>query len=401
MSSESFPPVVVSTPIPSMIPPARQAAMGRFLEALGFQQLWLPDHLLFADGSPAYDPWTTMGALAVKTKRADFGPAVTDPHRTHPAVVAQRLATLDQLSGGRVVLGLGSGEAQNLEPFGFSWTERKVGKIKEFITVVRGLLDSREPFTFRGDFFQLDRARLSVRPFRDRRIPIYMAALGPMMQKVAGRLADGWIPTLIPSEAFAEYFQPMAEAAQAAGRDPQSLARVATVALAIDTDGHATKAEIIEFLRPLSGLLVWAPVMQRLGLSFDPPPEAQCTYLEVNPCDPESLERYYEMERWMPVELMDKAFTFGDSENAYRECCNFLEAGATHLQIAFCSPDPLGNFIRFAHDVLPRLTGRPPTMLARVLGTALNTPIKRGWLRRKFPAPRTPLPGRGEVYREV
>ena len=390
----STPRLCVGVAIPSMLPPDRQAGIGRLLEALGYQQLWFPDHLLFPDLSPAWDAWTSMAVLASRTSRAQFGPAVTDPYRTHPAVLAQRVASLDQLSRGRFVLGLGSGEAMNLEAFGFSWKERKVGRLKEFLTVLRGLLDSKEPFTFAGDFYQTDRARLSVRPYKDRHVPIYMAALGPMMQGLAGRQADGWIPTVIPPEAYADYFRPMAESARKAGRDPRNLDRVATVALAIDTDGSVTKPQLLEFLRPLSGLLVWAPVMERLGLPFDPPPEARSSYVDVNPCDPDSQEAYWEMERWMPTEIMDRALNFGGPEDAYQACLRYAQQGATHLYVAFASPDPMGNFITFAHQVLPRLTGRPPTPLARALGTMLAPAIRRGWVRRKFSAPKTPLPGR-------
>lgn len=390
----SCPNLTIGVAIPSMLPPARQARVGRFLEALGYQQLWFPDHTLFPDLSPAWDAWTSMAALASKTRTAQLGPAVTDPYRTHPAVLAQRICTLDHLSKGRFVLGLGSGEAMNLEAFGIPWRERKVGRMKEFITVLRGLLDSKEPFSFDGDFFQLERARLSVRPYKNRRIPIYMAALGPMMQGLAGRLADGWLPTLIPAEAYAEYFHPLATSARKHGRDPDALARVATVALAIDTDGSVTMPDLVEFLRPLSGLLVWAPVMERLGLTFDPPPEARSSYMEVNPCDPDSQEAYWEMERWMPAEIMEKALHFGDAEDAYQTCLRYAQAGATHLYVALASPDPMGNFIVFAHQVMPRLTGRPATPLARALGTMLGPAIRKGWVRKRFAAPKTPLPNR-------
>jgi phthiodiolone/phenolphthiodiolone dimycocerosates ketoreductase len=375
-----------------MLPPARQAGFARFLEALGFQQLWAPDHLLFPDLSPAFDAWTVLSVVASRTRSAELGPAVTDPYRTHPAALALRIATLDQLSRGRFVLGLGSGEAMNLEAFGFDWQERKVGRLKEFLTVLRGLLDGKEPFTFEGEFYRTDRARLSVRPYKNRRVPIYMAALGPMMQRLAGRRADGWMPTLIPPQAYRDYFQPMAESARQAGRDPESLARVATVAVAIDTDGQVGLAETLEHLRPLSGLLVWAPVMERLGLAFDPPARARSSYLEVNPCDPESQQAYWEMERWMPAAIMEKALSFGSAEDIYQACAAYVGAGATHLQIAFPALDPLGNMIVFAHQVLPRLTGRPPTAVARGLGALLGPLIRRGALRKRFPARATPLP---------
>lgn len=382
----------IGTYLPAPLPAVGQIQFARFLEWLGFEQLWLPDHLLFTEDVVAYDPWVMMGGLAIQTKRIEFGPAVTDPCRTHPAVLAQRLATLDEMSKGRVFLGLGSGEAMNLDPFGFSWRERRVGRIREYITVLRGLLDSPEPFTFEGDFYQLKRARLTVRPYQERKIPIYMAALGPMMQRLAGRLADGWMPVILPPEHYADYFRPMAESARKHGRDPDTLARMAPLVASLNTDGSATREAILEWLRPVSGALVWKPVFDRLGMEWNPPEEADSTYLDVNPCEPQSMERYCNMQRWMPAEMLDYAVAFGGLEEIYERAVDYQRAGVTHLQVNFASFDPVGSMLQFAHQVMPRLTGRPPTPLARVLGTVLNPLIRRGVVKKWLPAPELKMP---------
>ncbi len=382
----------IGTALPAVLKPAVQIKFARFLEALGFDQLWLPDHLLFPENAPAYDPWVVMGALALKTRRVEFGPAVTDPHRTHPAVMAQRLATLDQMSQGRVILGLGSGEAMNLEPFGIPWRERKVGKMKEYMLVLRGLLDSTEPFTFEGDFYQLKNARLRVRPYEERKIPIYMAALGPMMQRLAGRLADGWMPAVLPPEHYHDYFQPLAESARKHGREVERLAKVATLVASIDTDGSMSREALVEWLRPISGALVWQPVFDRLGLDWNPPDEASSNYIEVNPCDPESLERYWNLQRWIPPKMLDYAVAYGSTEDILERALAYKAAGATHLQTYFASFDPIGSKIQFCHQVMPRLTGRPPTTTAALLGGLLGPAIRRGWLRRRFPAPKMKMP---------
>lgn len=380
-------PLKVGIHVPPILSPRGQIKAARFLEALGFQHLWNADHMLVPEGAPCYDPWTLMGPMAMNTKKVTLGPGVTDPHRHHPAVLAQRLATLDQLSKGRVVLGFGSGEAMNLEPYGIPWQERRVRKVSEFITVLRGLLESRNPFTFEGDFYQLKRARLAVRPYKNRRIPIYMAALGPMMQKLAGKKADGWLPTVIPPEYFAEYFEPMAEAARKAGRDPSRMPKVANVVAAMDTDGSTSANEIMELLRPLAGTLLWQPVMERMGHSFAPPDEARCTYLDVNPCDPESLLSYWKMQQWIPDETLLDIVTYGGSEEIVEECRRFAEAGATEIVLVLAAIDPIGALIRVAREVLPRVTGRPPTPLARVLSSTLGPLIRRGITKRRFPTP--------------
>ena len=377
----------VSTAVPNVLSPSAQVHMGKFLEALGFEGLWLPDHLLFPEGSAAYDPWSIMGPLACSTKRALIGPAVTDHHRLHPAVLAQKLATLDHFSKGRMVLGLGSGEAMNLEPYGIEWTEQKVRKMSEFLSVLSGLLDSREPFTFEGDFYQLKNAQLSVRPYKDRHIPIYMAALGPMMQKLAGKKVDGWMPTILPAEAYSDYFAPIAESARKHGRDPDEFVRTATVVVSLDTDNNTPLSEVLTMVRPVCGALVWAPVMERLGFDFNPPPEAQSSYMDVNPCEPESLAKYWELQRWMPDEVISEALCHGSVNDVTHHCRSFVEEGANHLYVYFGSPDPIGSYIVFAHEVLPKLTGRPPTLLARTLGRLLGPLIRNGTVKNKFPAP--------------
>lgn len=380
-------PLKVGVHVPPALSPIAQIRTARFLEALGFQHLWNADHMLVPEGEPCYDPWTLMGPMAMKTKRVTLGPGVTDPHRHHPAVLAQRLATLDQLSKGRVVLGLGSGEAMNLEPYGISWRERRVRKVSEFITVLKGLLDSPEPFTFEGDFYQLKRARLAVRPYQERHIPIYMAALGPMMQKLAGKKADGWLPTVIPPEFFQDYFEPMAESARKAGRNPDTFPRVANVVAAMNTDGNTSDDDILEVLRPLSGALVWPPVMERMGHQFNPPPEADSSYLEVNPCNLESLKSYWELQRWLPDETLKSSVVYGGADEIVEQCRKFSLAGASEIVLVVAALDPLGAFVQIARDVLPRVTGRPPTPLARLMARALGPLIRRGVTKRRFPAP--------------
>ena len=383
----TFRPLKVGLHIPPDLPPIWQIRVAKLFEALGFDHLWNADHLLVPEGSPCFDPWTLMGPMAMTTKRVTIGSGVTDPHRHHPAVLAQRLATLDQLSQGRVVLGLGSGEAMNLEPYGIEWRERRVRKMSEFISVLRGLLDSTEPFSFEGDFYQLKRAQISVRPYQNRHIPIYMAALGPMMQKLAGKKADGWLPTVIPAEFYQEYFEPMAEAARKAGRDPALFPKVANVVAAMDTDGCTSADEILQLLRPLCGVLMWPPIMERLGYPYDPPPEAQSSYLDVNPCDIDSLTRYWNLQRWIPDDIIKDIVVHGGPQEVIEECRRFSQAGATELILVIASVDPLGALIRIANEVLPVVTGRPPTLLARTLGMVAGPFIRRGILKRRFPMP--------------
>lgn len=347
--------------MPPIFPPRLQVALCSFLEWVGFDYIWFPDHLLFPDFLPAPDPWSIMAAASLRTKRVIFGTAVSDPHRVHPAVLAQRLATLDQLSRGRMVFGLGSGEAMNLEPFGIPWN-RRIARVKEFLQVFYGLLDSRQPLDFEGEFYRTRGARLAIRPYRDRHIPLYLAALGPMMAKVAGRWADGWMPVSLPPGFYAETFAPIAQAVRAQGRDPAALDRVATLCFSLSD--HPSK--LLRAVRPHALGLVWPPVAERLGLEEGVPEHLAGThYSTVDPCDPDSRARFLERQARLPDELILQFAFQGDIPGLRRRIGELVEAGATHIKLINASLEQVHSLLAVATQVMPAFRRRRPSLFLR------------------------------------
>jgi alkanesulfonate monooxygenase SsuD/methylene tetrahydromethanopterin reductase-like flavin-dependent oxidoreductase (luciferase family) len=365
-----------------MLSLAQQIQLAQVSELLGYDSVWWADHLLLNETGDCSDCWSVMAAAAVKTRRIQLCTAVSDPHRVHPAVFAQRAATLDQLCRGRLTLGLGSGEAMNLEPFGIEWTDRRVGKVREFLSVVRHLLDSPEPLTLDGSWFQLDRARLQIRPFQNRRIPIHLAALGPQMQRLAGEQADGWVPVTVPAEIFGEFFRPVAEAARAAGRDPLTLDRVASVAIALLEDGETVDpARLARMARPYAGMLVWPIVLERLGI----PAGDALGYQHVNPCDAHSLQLHEAYARSLPGDLLGRFLLVGNRARVRQGLRAYVEAGATHFQIFNVSRDPVAAMVALATDILPEFRGRGPNPLARALRAVMPALQRTGLTRRGIP----------------
>ena len=169
-----------------------------YAEAMGFRTVWFGDHIFpwYHSGKRCSFVWSMMGAALAKTKRIKVGPWVTVPTgaRYHPAIIAQAAATLDNMYPGRMILGVGTGEALNERPFWNgnwpNWDER-IARLTEGIELIRKLWQSTEPFKFEGKYFSSDFYYLYTKP--SRAIPIYSSAIGKKAAHAAGMHADGLI----------------------------------------------------------------------------------------------------------------------------------------------------------------------------------------------------------------
>jgi phthiodiolone/phenolphthiodiolone dimycocerosates ketoreductase len=210
-------------------------------EEKGYDSIWWPDHLMgwypesiwtpdvtpLAQFQPSphvfLDPIAAIAAVAVHTERILLGTSVTEPIRRHPAQVAAEWLSLQHLSKGRAILGIGAGEGENILPYGIDY-DRPVGKFEEALQVIRLLWESDEPVSFEGSRFSLDRAVLGLGPYEGAYPPIWIGAHGPRMLEITGRYGDGWLPGLTGgAETYGERLGVIRRAAEAAGRDPDAI----------------------------------------------------------------------------------------------------------------------------------------------------------------------------------
>jgi alkanesulfonate monooxygenase SsuD/methylene tetrahydromethanopterin reductase-like flavin-dependent oxidoreductase (luciferase family) len=161
------------------------------VEQLGFEAVWLPDHYYFErpSGLETFpDVWTLLTAIAVKTERVKLGTNVLAATFRHPAQMAKMAAAIQDLSGGRFLLGIGAGnQAHEHAAFGLDFSHR-VGRFKEYMPIMTGLLNG-ESVTFAGRYFTLQDA--SLRTFIPP-VPIWIASGGPQMFELTARYASGW-----------------------------------------------------------------------------------------------------------------------------------------------------------------------------------------------------------------
>jgi phthiodiolone/phenolphthiodiolone dimycocerosates ketoreductase len=244
-----------------------------------YHSIWLPDHMVsfwpdsiwtpeftdLATVSPSphrhLDGMAVAAAAAVLTSKTPIVTTVVDTVRRHPAMLAQTALTIDHLSKGRFILGLGSGELENTGPYGFDF-RRPVGRLEESIRVIKLLWDSDGPVDFDGEFYHLEHARLDTEPYDGVPPPIWIGATGPRMLDIAGRHADGWWPNgAYTPDDYAAKLQAVRNSAERAGRDPLAIVAAVTQICLIGDDD-----EIDEMLRaPLVKAIILMVTAQDLA----------------------------------------------------------------------------------------------------------------------------------------
>ncbi len=200
----------------------------RAAEASGWHGVWLADHYMpnTGDTAPArgdvYECWTLLPALAAVTERIRIGTLVSPTSVHHPALLAKRAATIDRLSGGRMVLGLGAGWQLNehlaygidLEPPG-----RRVSRFEEAIGIIRSML-AEDWTTFHGEFYRVTQAPCDPKPVQSP-LPLLVGTRGPRMLGIAAHNANEWNTWSAPD--LAERRNGLREALEQAGRAPESM----------------------------------------------------------------------------------------------------------------------------------------------------------------------------------
>jgi F420-dependent oxidoreductase-like protein len=230
--------------------PEDQLRVVQEAERLGYDSVWSAE----AYGS---DAATVLGWLAAKTSRIRLGSAIFQiPGRT-PAMTAMTAATLDQLSGGRMLLGIGASGPQVAEGWHGQRFARQLERTRDYVAVVRMAL-ARERVQYHGQTIELPlpngpgkALKLMIAPVQER-IPIYLAAIGPKNTQLAGEIADGWIPTLFSPEHVAEFRGLLEQGAARAGRSLEGFDIAPTVNVFISEDRAAAR----DAMRPYLALYV-------------------------------------------------------------------------------------------------------------------------------------------------
>jgi F420-dependent oxidoreductase-like protein len=297
-------------------------------ERLGYHSVWTAE----AYGS---DAATILAWVAGQTSTIRIGSAIFQMPARSPAMTAMTAATLDQLSDGRMLLGIGSSGPQVAEGWHGQRFARQLQRTREYVAVVRKAL-ARERLEFHGETLELPlpdgpgkALKLTIAPVQER-IPIYLAAIGPNNTRLAGEIADGWIPTLFSPEHVAEFRPLLAEgAARVEGKTLDGFDIAPTVNVYVTDDLQAAR----DAMRPFIALYVggmgsreknfYNQLVQRYGFE-DAAREVQDLYLDG---------KREEAMAALPDELIDTVSLCGPKDVVRERLAVYRDAGVGTLGV--------------------------------------------------------------------
>ncbi len=307
-------------------------------EECGFDSVVVSDHFQpwrHTDGHAPFS-FAWLAALGERTTQVRLGTSVVTPtFRYHPAIVAQAMATLDQLAPGRVLLGVGTGESLNEVPvLDIEWPafKERFGRLREAVELMRRLW-TEDFVTYQGEYFRTRNATVYDKP--SRHLPLYVAGAGGQAARLAGRVADGFICTSGKAmELYRETLLPAVEQGAAdAGRDASQIERMIEMKVSFDTQRQ----------RALEDTRIWAA----LAL----PPEDK-----VGVEDPREIEK---RAAALPLEKAASRWIVSDDPDEHVERLRpYLELGFTHLVFHAPGDDQRRFLDLYAEHVLPRLRER-------------------------------------------
>jgi alkanesulfonate monooxygenase SsuD/methylene tetrahydromethanopterin reductase-like flavin-dependent oxidoreductase (luciferase family) len=332
--------------------PARMIERIARAEKAGFDSAWVGDHFAFwFPGETYLETWSALSAAATATRKIKLGSGVIDPFRRNPALIAQSAATLDILSGGRAILGIGGGEPMNISPYGIKW-EKPISRLRETIEAVRMLWRSSmtAPVSYSGEFTKLDSAFLQARPIQNGTMPIYVAGSAKKALRLAGELGDGWYAYVHSARTFQEDLKEVIDGAKLAGKSAEDIDTVAWFMCAVDRDSE--KARETVHLPAAMELILAYDKLERLGYSKDIPERLALKHIIMNKSEIDSL---YEDAKKVPFDAIRETAIFGTPDECIATIEKFAKAEAKHVVVVLLGNDLDGSFDLFQKQIIPHL----------------------------------------------
>jgi alkanesulfonate monooxygenase SsuD/methylene tetrahydromethanopterin reductase-like flavin-dependent oxidoreductase (luciferase family) len=314
-------------------------------EGSEFDSFWAGDHMVFMK-PVAYDVLSTITAAALTTRKISMG-SFTDAHKYHPAVLAQRLATIDRLTDGRFILGLGLGEAMNLDPFGIKW-DKPLSRMVESIKLIRMLWEKEEPFNFEGRFFTFKKAALGAKPTNGQ-VPIYVAAHLPKSLRVAAEMGDGWITLPQPPELFSRRRKQVDDWRINSGRSLDHFDKCLYIFISI-ADNKESAAKSFENFRHT---IIWSELYEEAYGTVLPKEYEGFNYMKVITTDERDRQKIVDLGNQFSQQSVFDFTLSGSAMDCIARIEKYIDAGVNHFLIHDFSADRDRSYRDLTERVIP------------------------------------------------
>ncbi len=319
----------------------------------GYDSIWYMDHTNVPQWKKAIvlDPWVMLSAIATITNNVELGTCVTDAIRRHPSNIALAAITLDRVSKGRGVLGIGAGEAQNLKEFCIPF-EKPVSKWEEQIQVIRKLYESSPDNTvdYEGKYYKLEQACLQAPPIRKPGPPIYMAAGGQRTLQMTGKYGDGWLPIGYTPELFEDHAKVIKASMKENGRDDSEFNYALDIDVYFSEDAEESWAKMKEAVK----VSLFKPEVLRVhGLKEIEGFDFKKYFTEYSMSNQDWIVKMREAATTIPDKIARSSVAVGTPDDVIPVFERFLDAGVNHFVIRFWGSNYFGSIDKFASKVMP------------------------------------------------
>lgn len=317
-------------------------------DQLGFDSIWVMDHLNWTPLSTKteiQDAFVMLGHLANKIKSATLGTCVTDPHRRHPAQTALAALTMQSLTDGRFILGIGAGEGANLVDFGVPWN-KCFSRLSEACHVIKQLWTSslRKPVNFEGEFFKLQDAGLQ---FKIESPPkLYIGANSPKSIQLTSEIADGWIPTAVSLELYKQQLKIF----EKSGRNHE-VEKGLEIWISISKDNPDFARKVTQAVA--TNLIARKEILALCDIELPDELDLKKHYTEpVRALTKHQNEVMAFVSKNVPPEIIQSAVLAGTPAEVIEQVDRWVKIGVEHFVFEFIG-DYYESMKLFAEDVMP------------------------------------------------
>ena len=316
---------------------------GRQAEALGYDSLWVADHLMLGKDEAILEGWTVLSALAGATSRVKLGMIHMAHYFRHPALTAKMAATLDQLSGGRLIHFLDFGyQRREYVNYGLPWRdemEERIADLVEATELILRLWDADGPVTFRGRTWEVTDAVCAPKPIQQPHPPLWFGEVAPGGLAICARYGQGWNTTPVPLPELRRRISLLRDACQAAGRN------VAEIELSLETQ-VLIAPDLATLRRRLGALLA-------LGAEDDHLPSEIAPYVKDYASDP-ATRAFVAKETDELPEPMASDWIIGTPDQVAARIAAYIAEGISHFMLWFMEAPESDGMQLFAGNVVPR-----------------------------------------------